>query len=193
MASQEACARLLDQLPAIGEIKRQFHRAVPAVGSNSVGAVGAVPTLGILAAHGEQRVSDLAERLRVDLSVISRQVTALIDAGLVARATDPADRRVHRLAITDTGLETLHVHREQMVELISRGLADWSDEDVVGFAASLRRFADSIAAAYRPGPPFAAAPTGISTAVPNDTAQASPSGDTPTVADGELEAEPVAV
>jgi DNA-binding MarR family transcriptional regulator len=145
MASQEACAQLLDQLPAIGEIKRQFHRVVPAVGTNSVGAAGAIPTLGVLAADGEQRASDLAERLRVDLSVISRQVAALIEAGLVARATDPADRRVHRLAITDAGVETLRVHRAQMVELISRGLEDWSDDDVVRFAGGLRRFADSVA------------------------------------------------
>jgi DNA-binding MarR family transcriptional regulator len=152
MASQEACAQLLDQLPAIGEIKRQFHRVVPAVGAHNVGAAGAIPALAVLATGGEQRASDLAERLRMDLSVISRQVAALIEAGLVARATDPADRRVHRLAITDAGLATLRAHREQMVELISRGLADWSDEEVVVFAQGLRRFADSVAGAYRPGP-----------------------------------------
>ncbi|MFI5959988.1 MarR family winged helix-turn-helix transcriptional regulator [Cryptosporangium sp. NPDC051539] len=158
MASQEACAQLLDQLPAIGEIKRQFHRVAPPVGSNNVGAAGAIPMLGILATDGEQRASDLAERLRVDLSVISRQVAALIEAGMVARATDPADRRVHRLAITDTGLRTLRAHRERMVELISRGLEDWSDDDVVTFAGSLRRFADSVAASYRPGPQIAVVP-----------------------------------
>jgi len=146
MASQEACAQLLDQLPAIGELKRQLHRVVPTVGTN-VGTAGSIPTLRILATEGEQRASDLAERLRVDLSVISRQVGALIEAGLVARATDPSDRRVHRLAITEVGEATLHAHREQMVELISRGLADWSDEEVVQFARGLRRFADSVAGA----------------------------------------------
>ncbi|SHN46431.1 MarR family winged helix-turn-helix transcriptional regulator [Cryptosporangium aurantiacum] len=157
MASQEACAQLLDQLPAIGEIKRQFQRVVPPVGSKNVGAVGAIPTLAILATAGEQRASDLAERLRVDLSVISRQVTALIEAGLVARATDPSDRRVHHLAITDSGLQTLRQHREQMVELISRGLDDWSDQDVVVFAQLLRRFADSVAGAVAPPRPAAVA------------------------------------
>jgi DNA-binding MarR family transcriptional regulator len=152
MASHEACAQLLDQLPAIGEIKRQMHRVVPVIGNN-VGAAGAIPTLAILATEGEQRASDLAERLRVDLSVISRQVAALIEAGMVGRATDPSDRRVHRLAITDAGLATLRAHREQMGELIWRGLSDWSDEDVVQFAHGLRRFADSVAGAVtRPTP-----------------------------------------
>ncbi|TQS45565.1 MarR family winged helix-turn-helix transcriptional regulator [Cryptosporangium phraense] len=182
MASQEACAQLLDQLPAIGEIKRQFHRVAPAVGSNNVGAAGAIPTLGILATEGEQRASDLAERLRVDLSVISRQVATLIEAGMVARATDPSDRRVHRLAITDSGLQTLREHRTQMVELISRGLADWSDDEVVTFARSLRRFADSVASAYRPGPTFIPAPStsaepagpAAPTATPNTNADAEP-------------------
>jgi DNA-binding MarR family transcriptional regulator len=143
MASQEACAQLLDQLPAIGEIKRQFHRVVPAVGT--LGAAGVIPALALLATTGEQRASDLAEKLRLDLSVISRQVATLIDAGLVEKATDPSDRRVHRLAITDAGLATLRGHREQMVDLISRGLADWDDEDVVVLARLLRRCADSIA------------------------------------------------
>lgn len=161
MASQEACARLLDQLPAIGEIKRQFHRFVPPVGNNNVGAAGAIPTLGILATEGEQRASDLAERLRVDLSVISRQVAALIEDGLIARATDPADRRVHRLAITDAGLATLRAHREQMVELIARGLDDWSDEDVVRFAQGLRRFADSVAGAVTGPRPAAPQPAPV--------------------------------
>jgi DNA-binding MarR family transcriptional regulator len=152
MASQEACAQLLDQLPAIGEIRRQFHRVVPTVGN--LGAAAVIPALAVLAFTGEQRASDLAEKLRLDLSVISRQVSSLIDAGLVVRATDPNDRRVHRLAITEAGLQTLRDHRERMVELISAGLADWDDEDVVTLARLLRRCADSVAtvATIRPVP-----------------------------------------
>jgi DNA-binding MarR family transcriptional regulator len=143
MASPEACAQLLDQLPAIGELKRQFHRVVPSVGR--LGAAGVVPALAVLATSGEQRASDLAEKLRLDLSVISRQVAALIEAGLVARTTDPGDRRVHQLAITDAGIQTLRDHRRRMVDLISSGLADWDDEDVVTLARLLRRCADSVA------------------------------------------------
>jgi DNA-binding MarR family transcriptional regulator len=174
MASQEACAQLLDQLPAIGEIKRQFHRAGPVVGS--LGTAGAIPTLAILATTGEQRASDLAEQLRIDLSVVSRQVAALIDAGLVARAADPTDRRVHRLAITDEGLATFRHHRERMGELISRGLADWSDEDVVVLASSLRRFADSLAGAVtrRPAPAGQSGGPGVAPGSDGVTAEHAP-------------------
>jgi DNA-binding MarR family transcriptional regulator len=143
MASPEACAQLLDQLPALGELKRQFHRVVPAAGN--LGAAGVIPALAVLATTGEQRASDLAEKLRLDLSVISRQVATLIEAGLVERATDPSDRRVHRLAITQAGLQTLRDHRTQMVDLISRSLTEWDDEDVATLARLLRRCADSVA------------------------------------------------
>jgi len=56
--------------------------------------------LGRVAADGPLRPSALAGDMCVDLSVVSRQVAALEAAGLVARSSDPADRRASLIAVT---------------------------------------------------------------------------------------------
>jgi DNA-binding MarR family transcriptional regulator len=50
---------------------------------------------------------DLAERLRLDKSTVSRLAADLEREGLVVRERDPANRRLYRLRLTDAG-RTLH-------------------------------------------------------------------------------------
>ncbi len=50
-------------------------------------------------------VNDLAELLRLDKSTVSRSVDNLVGMGLVARETDPADRRYVALALSDNGVK----------------------------------------------------------------------------------------
>ena len=49
------------------------------------------------------RISDDAEQLAVDLSVASRQVSALIDGGYVERAPNPKNRRGWLVETTEAG------------------------------------------------------------------------------------------
>src|SRR3954471_2340106 len=67
----------------------------------------AVMLLQHVAANPPLRVSDLAGFAGLDSSTVSRHVRTLEDAGLLARAGDPADRRASRLEITDAGRELL--------------------------------------------------------------------------------------
>lgn len=46
---------------------------------------------------------DLAGRLRLEKSTVSRLVASLQERGLVTRQRDPANRRIWRLCITDAG------------------------------------------------------------------------------------------
>jgi DNA-binding MarR family transcriptional regulator len=46
---------------------------------------------------------DLAERLRLEKSTVSRMVAELERKGLVVRERDPANRRLYRLRLTDAG------------------------------------------------------------------------------------------
>jgi len=46
---------------------------------------------------------DLAERLRLDKSTVSRLIAGLEHKGLVARERDPGNRRSYRLRLTDRG------------------------------------------------------------------------------------------
>jgi DNA-binding MarR family transcriptional regulator len=62
--------------------------------------------LAALAAHGEQRLSDLAGLTSIDLSTLSRLVGRMASAGLVARARGNGDARERRVALTAKGRRT---------------------------------------------------------------------------------------
>jgi DNA-binding MarR family transcriptional regulator len=59
--------------------------------------------LAVLAATGEQRLSDLAGLTSIDLSTLSRLVTRMARQGLVARLSGNGDRRERRIALTEKG------------------------------------------------------------------------------------------
>lgn len=93
---------------------------------------------------GITRVSDLAVRLHVDISTVSRQVSTLCGAGLVQRATDPSDRRAQVLALTQSGKDLVLRLRSNRDAWIEEVLSDWTAEERAIFASLLRRFADDI-------------------------------------------------
>jgi MarR family transcriptional regulator, organic hydroperoxide resistance regulator len=59
--------------------------------------------LAVLAAAGEQRLSDLSGLTSIDLSTLSRLVTRMARQGLVARLNGNRDRRERRIALTEKG------------------------------------------------------------------------------------------
>ena len=59
--------------------------------------------LAVLAAAGEQRLSDLAGLTSIDLSTLSRLVTRMARQGLVTRLNGNRDRRERRIALTGKG------------------------------------------------------------------------------------------
>jgi DNA-binding MarR family transcriptional regulator len=102
--------------------------------------------LGRVAADGPLRPSALAELVCVDLSVVSRQVSALQAAGLVARSPDPGDRRASLIAATEAGMELFARKREKFQALLRTLLADWSSGDRADFARLLGQFNAAFAA-----------------------------------------------
>lgn len=95
--------------------------------------------LAVVRQHGSVRVGVIAHHLQVDLSVASRQVTALEREGYVAREPDPDDRRAQRISITDEGLAVLRESYRRMVDAFEDALAGWSEDEVDALAASLTR------------------------------------------------------
>src|SRR4051794_12514004 len=59
--------------------------------------------LSVIARTDARRVSDVADRMRIDLSVASRQVAVLEAQGWVRRERDPHDGRAQRLEATEAG------------------------------------------------------------------------------------------
>ncbi|MBM6401631.1 MarR family winged helix-turn-helix transcriptional regulator [Phycicoccus sonneratiae] len=87
------------------------------------------------------RVSELADAVHSDVSTVSRQVSTLVEHGLVVRQPDPADGRAHVLAVTDAGTDLLLALREGRDRWLQGLLSEWSDDDVRDLTAHLARLA----------------------------------------------------
>lgn len=94
--------------------------------------------------EGAQRLGALASVFRLDPSTITRQVQSLERAGLAERSTDPRDRRVSLLALTDSGREAVQATRGHRREQLHELLSDWDTADMETFASLLERFNHSI-------------------------------------------------
>jgi DNA-binding MarR family transcriptional regulator len=133
---------LVKELYGLGVIRRELTRhALAELGTQGFSA------LGILHVHGPMRVSEVAARLGIDLSVASRQVAALVAAGHVLREADPADRRAHRLRLTPAGERALRLSHERQVAAFGRVLDDWSEADVADLTHLLARLREDFARA----------------------------------------------
>lgn len=98
----------------------------------------------ILERRGTLQVSDLAHALRVDVSVASRQVSQLVDDGLVERAVDHGDRRVRTVRLSPAGrslaLEIGAVLDRRAAEVF----ADWSTDDLAAATVTLDRLTGTV-------------------------------------------------
>lgn len=92
------------------------------------------------------RVSALADAVHVDVSTVSRQVSTLVDLGLVERGPDPDDRRAQALSVTEEGEALMLAIREGRERWLRELLAEWSDDDVRQFSDHLARFASDLEA-----------------------------------------------
>ena len=94
-----------------------------------------------------KRTTELAACLHADISTVSRQVTALVEAGLVERTVDEDDRRATILRLTEGGQAVFATMRRDRERMLARILADWSAQDVTTLASLLGRFNDDFDAA----------------------------------------------
>lgn len=93
-----------------------------------------------------RRVSEIAERVHLDISTVSRQVSTLVGQGLVAKLADPSDGRAQTLTLTDEGRQMLIDVRARRNGWLGEVVTDWSDEDLATFDTLLNRFADDVEA-----------------------------------------------
>src|SRR5919202_5123816 len=133
---------LVRQLYGLGMVQRDIARHALA----ELGSQGFV-ALGVLEVHGPQRISEVAQRLGVDLSVASRQIAALAAEGYVERREDDRDRRAQLVAVTRAGRRVLRESHRRMVAAFTRVLGSWSDEDVNALTGGLERLREDFARA----------------------------------------------
>lgn len=93
-----------------------------------------------------RRVSVVAEMIHSDVSTVSRQVTHLVQHGIIEKIGDPEDGRAQLLSLSPSGtevIEKLVQGRGQWFEML---LADWTDEDAQQFEHYLTRFGNDVEA-----------------------------------------------
>lgn len=92
------------------------------------------------------RPGELAARLGVEASHVTRTVQQLQKSGYVTRVPDPDDRRAQRIELTDAGGEAVAKVREAGVRGMQTALSDWSPEELRQLATLFHRMVDDFLA-----------------------------------------------
>jgi DNA-binding MarR family transcriptional regulator len=94
------------------------------------------------------RISDIAARVELDSSTVSRQIKSLEDRGLVERTTDPADGRASLVQLSEQGRQTMHAAFQRRFQRIEGVLEAWSERDRADLRRLLIRLAADLQAAH---------------------------------------------
>lgn len=141
--SLDSISRTLAQVVRLTSSRSLFARQARAAGVDLT-----QPSYALLRAlidGGPLAMGALARSAHMDVGMATRQVTALVDAGLVTRTPDPADARVAVVAITREGRRVAGRLQDARRRHLQRALAGWTAEELDQFDAFLIRFvADSI-------------------------------------------------
>jgi DNA-binding MarR family transcriptional regulator len=107
-----------------------------------------VELLQSLAETAPARVGDLAARQRLAPSTVSGLISQMINAGLVERGTDPRDRRVAVVALSEAGREQLAEWNAAHQRRIAAALAELEPAEraaIDGALPALARLVDQLA------------------------------------------------
>lgn len=97
-----------------------------------------------VAENGPMRASAVADLFTVDKGAISRQVTHLMELGLVEKSRDPEDGRAWLLSATPDAVQRLRTVAEQRRTYLAERLDGWEAGDLERFTDLLARYNDSL-------------------------------------------------
>jgi DNA-binding MarR family transcriptional regulator len=88
---------------------------------------------------GPSCINGLARELHLDSSTVTRQVSALESADLVARRVDPNDGRSWLIALTPRGRKAMRTVERGRRQAIDSMLASWQSEEVHDLARTIAK------------------------------------------------------
>jgi DNA-binding MarR family transcriptional regulator len=94
-------------------------------------------TLVTLSRKGPRRITELAASEGVAQPSVTSLVTSLERAGLVERRSDPADRRVVMVTITDAGTAYLRARRQANAQAIVRAIEELPPEEMATLVSAV--------------------------------------------------------
>lgn len=119
-----------DEIDALVDAVLTASRLLVAVSAKSIAKVDDAISLPqfrilvVLAARGQQKVTELAAALGVNPSTASRAVDRILEAGLVDRQTNPRSRREVHIRLTKAGERVVRTvtrrRREEIAQIVAR-------------------------------------------------------------------------
>ena len=139
-----AVNELIDIITAATRSTRQRDRIARATGLPlTIASIGA---LRVVEQGNSPSATEVAGRLGIDPSTVSRQLRPLEEQGLVTRTVDKVDRRVTRLTVTAEGRRVLEQVERAAIEALSDALEGWSADDRALLGQLITRLNDDLLA-----------------------------------------------
>ncbi|MEE1802849.1 MarR family winged helix-turn-helix transcriptional regulator [Streptomyces sp. NPDC101062] len=132
--------RALTHISYLTNRVRQHERLMALAGVSLDRA--AVALLRAMADSDALRPGELAVRLGVEASHITRQVQQLQKSGYVTRVPDPDDRRAQRVQLTPVGRDAIGRIRDASRRGMEMALEEWSPEELHQLAVLFNRMVD---------------------------------------------------
>ncbi len=125
--------------------RREFGRRVmaeldPSLDVSHLDAISAIAHKGEEVA--EVTVGLVAERLGIDPSRASRVTSDLVEKGYARRVASQQDARRICLELTEKGDRFVEAVRRNKVQIFTRALAQWNEQELMVFAALFERFSN---------------------------------------------------
>jgi DNA-binding MarR family transcriptional regulator len=141
----EAQAQILGAMERMGRLLREMSQGVAKDHASTRATMAIARLLDGAGEDGEIGVGDVAEALRIDMSVASRQVSDLVTEGLVERTVVDGDRRARHLRLTAAGRAYADELRAVMQVKAELTFAGWSVDELQVAARTLDHLVTSVA------------------------------------------------
>ncbi|PWV82011.1 DNA-binding transcriptional regulator, MarR family [Prauserella marina] len=126
--SEEVCVDLMRQLKLASQLQ---HAWIMQLWQQEQGPhPAAAMLLSEIERRGESRLSELAKHRMVDISVISRQVSQLAEAGLIERRPAPEDGRASLVKVSEEGERRLVRWKRLHAEFLSEAFGEWDEAEL---------------------------------------------------------------
>jgi len=110
------------------------------VTTSQAGTILAFPLTGGMTMH------ELSKAVNLEISTMTRMVDLLVDKSLVQRETDPKDRRVVRVGLTENGAELRKRLDDALQSFYTKALNDFPKKEQGEIIKNLRRLNEAISA-----------------------------------------------
>jgi DNA-binding MarR family transcriptional regulator len=108
---------------AVAQLRRALRRGIRDAYPWETLPMAQVELLQQIRERPDQPVAALAAGLRLAPNTVSTLLKPLFEAGLITRTTDPVDRRIGRLGLTDAGLDQLAAWERAHEALVGDAMA----------------------------------------------------------------------